>query len=251
VHSGPPERPFRGFRADSSSCGQPPPHQEQVGKGEEREQLSAVFGESAVAGFHVAELTLDHPEGMLDACPDHRGDAVDPRVDGMQVAALRRFAHDTPNLARCLERRLMLGADIALFGPDLGFLAVQQLVPDLAVVQFGHRGFQTVGHTAVGIDANVGLHAEIPVVALLRGRHLGVAGLGLGRGWRVDNRRVHQRARAQRDALVGQMCVTSAKIASVSPCRSRRWRKFRIVVSSGMRSSPGSIPTKRRIALLS
>jgi hypothetical protein len=44
---------------------------------------------------------------------------------------------------------------------------------------------------------------------------------------------------------------TSAKIASVRPCRSRRWRKLRMVVSSGMRSSRSSIPANRRIASLS
>ena len=51
--------------------------------------------------------------------------------------------------------------------------------------------------------------------------------------------------------LSARCAFTSAKIASVSPCRSSRWRKFRIVVSSGMRSSPSSIPAKRRIASLS
>lgn len=112
---------------------------------------------------------------------------------------------------------------------------MQQRVPDLAVVQLGGRCLEAVGHAAVGIDADVRvrreidppdqflilLTAEIPVVALPGGRHLGVArtGLVLGRGRRVDdlaqahsNRwrspaHIHQRARAQRDALVHQMRV--------------------------------------------
>ena len=51
--------------------------------------------------------------------------------------------------------------------------------------------------------------------------------------------------------LSARCAFTSAKSASVSPCRSSRWRKLRIVVSSGMRSSPNSMPAKRRIASLS
>ena len=84
------------------------------------------------------------------------------------MAALGGLAHDAPGLARSRERGLALGADIALVGPDRSFLAVQQFVPDLTVVQLGRRCLQTVGHAAVGIDADVGFHAEIPVVALLR-----------------------------------------------------------------------------------
>ncbi len=117
----------------------------------------------------MAELPLDNPEGMLDLGPDHRDDAADPRVDGMQVAALWRLAHQPPNLARRLECSLTLGADIALIGPDRGLLAMQQRVPDLAVVQFGRRGLEAVGHAAVHIHADVGFHSEIPVVPFLRG----------------------------------------------------------------------------------
>jgi len=39
----------------------------------------------------LAELALDDPEGMLDLGPDHRDDAVDARVAGMQQAALWAF----------------------------------------------------------------------------------------------------------------------------------------------------------------
>ncbi|KDB01780.1 hypothetical protein U879_20850 [Defluviimonas sp. 20V17] len=51
--------------------------------------------------------------------------------------------------------------------------------------------------------------------------------------------------------LSARCAFTSEKIASVSPCRSGRWRKLRIVVSSGNQSSPSSIPANRRIASLS
>jgi hypothetical protein len=44
---------------------------------------------------------------------------------------------------------------------------------------------------------------------------------------------------------------TSANSCSVSACFSSRWRKLRMVVSSGIRSSPSSIPAKCRMASLS
>ena len=43
----------------------------------------------------------------------------------------------------------------------------------------------------------------------------------------------------------------AAKMAAVSWCRSSRWRKRRMVVSSGTTSSPSSTPTNRRIDSLS
>lgn len=99
-----PERRSGGFRTDSPSCHQPPSHQEQVAECEQREELRAVLGQPPVAGLHVAELALDHPKWMLDLRPDHRDDAVDPRVDRVQVSAFRGLAHDIPDLARSGER---------------------------------------------------------------------------------------------------------------------------------------------------
>ena len=84
---------------------------------------------------------------------------------------------------------------------------MRQVVPDLAVRcpavecvafdergQLGGRGLEAVDHAAVRVDANVGFHAEEPVVALLGGRHLGVMRprLVLCRGRRIDDRRIHE-----------------------------------------------------------
>lgn len=113
-----PSWPFRGCEADSSSCRQPPSHQEQVAEGEEREQLGAVLGEAAISALHVTELALDDPEGLRDLGADHRDDAVDPFVEGVKLTALGSLSHRTPNLARCLEGSLALGIDIAVVGPD-------------------------------------------------------------------------------------------------------------------------------------
>ncbi len=58
----------------------------------------------------------------------------------MQVSALWRFANDAPDLAGPLEHGLTFGAHTALAGTGRVFVIMQQLVPDLAVVQFGGRG---------------------------------------------------------------------------------------------------------------
>jgi hypothetical protein len=73
----------------------------------------------------------------------------------MKIATLGGLAHDTPDLARPRERCLALGANIALAGPDRGLIAMQQFVPDLAVVELRGRGVEAVGQAAVHIHAAV------------------------------------------------------------------------------------------------
>ena len=84
--SGPPFWRFGCFRGELSSCHQPSPDQEQVAEREQGEDLGAVLGKSPVAGFQMAELAFDDAEGMLDLGPDHRDDAVDAFVQGVQRA---------------------------------------------------------------------------------------------------------------------------------------------------------------------
>jgi len=64
------------FRADSSSCHQLSSHQKQISEREQRKELSAVLGEAAIAGLHMAKLAFDDPEGMLDLGPHLGDDAV-------------------------------------------------------------------------------------------------------------------------------------------------------------------------------
>lgn len=61
----------------------------------------------------------------------------------------------------------------------------------------------------LGVDADMSLHAEMPVVAFLRRMHLGVAGLGLvlGRRRRSDKGRIDDGALAQDQPAFGQVSV--------------------------------------------
>jgi len=80
------------FQSDSSSSHELSSDQEQVGKREQGEELRAVLGEAAIAGLHMAELPLDHPERVLDLGPHFGNEAVDPVVERMQLAADRGLA---------------------------------------------------------------------------------------------------------------------------------------------------------------
>lgn len=102
-----------------------------------------------------------------------------------------------------------LSAAIALVGPEQCFVAVQQRVPDLAIMRVGSRDLKAVNYAAFHIDSDVGLRAKVPVIALLCRIHLRVPriGLVLGRGRRTHDPRIHQRARAQRDALISIMHI--------------------------------------------
>ena len=65
----------------------------------------------------------------------------------------------------------------------------------------------------------------------------------------VDNRRVHNRARANAEAAIFQVGsqLTASSMAPHRSCRSRRWRKFKMVVSSGAATArPRSTLANRR-----
>ena len=79
----------------------------------------------------MAELAFDDAERALDFGPNHGNDVIGLHVKGMQRSAFWRFSHDTPDLARLSERGLARDVSIAPVGPDRGFRAVQQVVPDM------------------------------------------------------------------------------------------------------------------------
>lgn len=86
---------------------------------------------------------------------------------------------------------------------------MEQFIPDTAVVHLCGRGLEAMCDPAFNIHADMRLHTEAPVVTLLFRSHLRVSysGLVLVRRWRMDNRRIHQRARTQGDILVDRMRI--------------------------------------------
>ena len=102
--------------------------------------MRPVLGQPPIAGLHMTELALDDAEGMLDLRTHLGDDPVDLFVDGVEFAALGRLAHHAPDLAIFAERSLALGADIALVGLDRFLFAMEQLIPDPAVMHLCGRG---------------------------------------------------------------------------------------------------------------
>lgn len=69
------------------------------------------------------------------------------------------------------------------------------LAMQLQVMLIGRRGDQAVSQATLGIDPYVGLHAEVPLIALLGLMHVGIPLLRFvfGRARGRDDGRIHQR----------------------------------------------------------
>ena len=79
----------------------------------------------------------------------------------------------------------------------------------MGVVHVGRRGCHRVDQLVSAVDADVRLHAEVPLVALLGLVHLRVtlAVAVLGRTRRADDRRIDDRTGADLEALLSQVRV--------------------------------------------
>ncbi len=90
-------------------------------------------------------------------------------------------------------------AQVAAVAVDALFRTVQQLGQRMLVVHVGSGEHRAVYQPAPAVCAHVHLHAEVPLVALARLLHLGVAlPIGvLGRARRGDDGGIHDGARAQ------------------------------------------------------
>ncbi len=100
------------------------------------------------------------------------------------------------------------------------------------------------------IDADMRLHAEIPLVALAGLMHRGIARLAgiLGRGWRMDDRGVDNRAGRDLQPVRLKMPMRFLEQTAAKVVRLEQMPERQIVVSSAAASRPRSIPAKSRIA---
>src|SRR3954453_13849000 len=135
----------------------------------------------------------------------------------------------------------------------------------------GSRALDRMHQSRGNIDADMRLHPEVPLFALLglgllRARalwlvHLRVTALllVLGRGRSGNDGGIDDRAPGLRRGRLwrinkprsSSIADTSANNAWLNSCCSSQWRKFRIVVSSGTPATARSIPAKPRKAWLS
>ena len=137
-----------------------------------------VFLEPAVAHLGKAEHPLDDPDRMFDLGPHLRFGPVPGPLDRVDDATVSIAAvGEIPRPRRFPADHGALAA-IGLIAPDAGFLAMQQFGQDPAVGDIGWCRHHRMDQLGSAVDAEMRLHAEIPLVALLGLMHLRIARLG-------------------------------------------------------------------------
>ena len=191
-----------------------PARQHQIGHAEQREQLRGVLGQAAVAGLAMPEEVLHNVEGVLDLGPQAGLDLLDP-LQLFTPAMLGQRpplagAHGHMPVDRHTEALLaFVHARVASVAEGILLVAVQQRLGLGHVGHMGRRADDRMHQPRLGIDADVRLHAELPLVALLRLVHLRIAlsRRVLRRRRRSDDRRIHHRPAPQEQTLGRQMRV--------------------------------------------
>ncbi len=190
--------------------------QHQIAEGEQGEQLRQILGQPLVANLPVAEEILDDMKrmldlganaglGLLEGQQQRFHGAVFPLLDGAafggdKAAGIRGillFVQMLPHagVTRVAVYPLIIVSDQVTRHGDIG--------------DIGRGGSDTVGQPRDRIDADMGLHAEKPLVALLGLLHLRVTllGLVLGGGRGGHDSGVDDGALAHEQALLGQAGV--------------------------------------------
>ena len=197
------------------------PGHPQVRQRKQRFELQRVFLQAPVAHARKPELALDHAKRVLDLGPDAGLallDFVHERVDGtvclVELFALARTHGHLPLHVRPGIRTLV-GAPVSRIGMDNGFLPMQQRVAFGDIGHMAGRAAHGMHQPGGGIHADVRLHPEVPLVALLARMHLRVAlaVLVLRRTWRGNERRVHCAALLEQQALPAQQIIDSRQDA--------------------------------------
>ena len=156
---------------------------------------------------------------MLDLRPDLRLGFFDFAFGLVQDAALAQFlvsAAPGGNLPDDLAT-LMLGAflhaGITGIGTDHVFVAVQQLIDLRDIGHIGRCAHHAMHQARLFIHTDMGLHAEVPLIAFLGLVHFRVAlaVLVLGRTRRMNQRGIDDGALAQRQAAITQIAIDHAQ----------------------------------------
>ena len=183
-----------------------------VGQRKQRNELRRGFGKTPVAHFDVAELALDNPKRMLHLGP-HAGFELFglfvQRAPGRVLLRLTlpRAHGDMPIHASGVGS--FAGALVARISKDHLFFAVQQRMPLGDIIDVCGCSDDGVHQTGLCVHPNMGLHAEVPLVALLNLVHLGVTltALVFGRARCSNQGGIHHGARLEQQAMGGQLSV--------------------------------------------
>jgi hypothetical protein len=141
-------------------------------------------------------------------------------------------------------------AGIRRIAPHPPLLTMQQITQHLRIVYVGGGGHHRMHELGLAIRADMRLHAEVPLVALLGLAHLGITlfVFVFGRGRGIDDGGIIDRPRADLQALRLQMLTDRGKQALAQVMCFQQMTEFAFLVSSGAGSRPRSMPRHARSA---
>src|SRR6516165_6356251 len=225
------------------------PYHEQIGQSAAHPEPLRVLRQPAVARLDEPEHSFEHPERVLNL-------GAHPGLRAV-LASLHLIDHATMTVAFVGEvlgvRRVLADhrplSPISLIAIDPRLLPVQQLPQHLRIMHVRRRRRHRMDQLGPAVHADVQLHTKIPLLPLARLVHLQIAALAaflveLGAVMMVASTMVPPATFRPRDA---RCWFTRSNSTLPSSWRSSRWRKFKIVVSSGTGSRPRSMPPNSRI----
>ena len=157
-------------------------HHPQVAQRKQRDQLRRVFDQAPIPSLAIAELALDHPEGVFHFGPNAGLDLLQLVDQGaysfalLQSPALARHHGNLPVHPRVLRLNLLALGDtaVARICEYNIFFTVQQSVRLCDVVLIGSSARDRMNQARLSVCANVRLHTKVPLVAFLGLVHLWV-----------------------------------------------------------------------------
>ena len=136
------------------------------------EQAMSVLVEPALAHLGEAEEPLDDADRMFDLGPHFGLGAVFRPLDFVDDTAVAVAAIDEILGLWCALSDHRPLATVGLITPHPGLVAMQQIGQYRAFSDIGRGGDHRMDQLGAAVDTNMRLHAEVPLVALLRLMHL-------------------------------------------------------------------------------
>jgi len=183
---------------------------QQVAERRQQMQPVVVLGEAAIADFAVTKDLFDVPEGMLHFGTNTGFDFLGFQFVGIQLLPGAGAPGDeSGHILTVLMFVPLLNAKVTGVTKDSLLFTMQQFTGGHDVVNVGSGGIDTVNQAQRVVDADVHLHAEVPLVTFLGLVHFGITRLCsiFGRRWGGNDRSVHDGAFAHQHALLAQVTI--------------------------------------------
>ena len=135
----------------------------------------SIFVQPTVSHCRESKVPFDDTERVFHLCPDA----------GL-VSVSGSFIFSQPPIAAALRLGEVVGAgsaisdglsltDVRRISPDAGFLAMEQIGQNLRVVDVSCCSDHAVNAPCATVDVDMGLHAEVPLMAFVCLAHLWIA----------------------------------------------------------------------------